>query len=137
MDFSSRSSKALYGFLLVFWLLVVGWQVEEHFRVREAAKTDLRGRANVYANFLSATIRGQRFRAAVFRDRLEPVLRLLVNGGTNELVRPSELIAVTLLNSAGDPVVSAGDTNVMQAAAAQGEFWGPKVVTFVNPIPGV
>ena len=82
------------------------WQVEEHIRVREAAKTDLRNRANVYANFLSATIHGQRFRAAVFQDRLEPILDYLVNGRTNELVRPSELIAVTLLNSAGDPVVS-------------------------------
>jgi signal transduction histidine kinase len=136
MDISRRST-AIYGFLLVFWVLVLGWQVEEHVRVREAAKTDLRGRANVYANFLSATIRGQRFRAAVFRDRLEPVLDLLVKGGTNELVRPSELIAVTLLNSAGDPVVSAGDTNVVPATVAQGEFWGPKVVTFVNAIPGV
>jgi signal transduction histidine kinase len=137
MDLSRRSTAAIYGLLLVFWVLVVGWQVEEHVRVREAAKTDLRGRANVYANFLSATIRGQRFRAAVFRDRLEPVLKLLVKGGTNELVRPSELIAVTLLNSAGDPVVSVGDTNVVQSAMTQGENWGPNVVTFVNPIPGM
>ena len=136
MDISRRST-AIYGFLLVFWVLVLGWQVEEHVRVREAAKTDLRGRANVYANFLSATIRGQRFRAAVFQDRLEPVLELLVNGRTNELVRPSELIAVTLLNSSGDAVVSVGDSNAVQAAVAQGEYWGPKVVAFVNPIPGV
>jgi signal transduction histidine kinase len=134
---TSQRRTAIYGVLLVFWVLVLGWQIEEHVRVREAAKTDLRGRANVYANFLSATIRGQRFRAAVFRDRLEPVLDLLVNGRTNELVRPSELIAVTLLNSVGDPVVSVGDTNVVQPAMAQGEYWGPKVVAFVNPIPGV
>src|SRR3954467_12248200 len=129
---TSRRTTAIYGFLLVFWVLVLGWQVEEHVRVREAAKTDLRGRAGVYANFLSATIRGQRFRATVFQDRLEPVLELLVNGRTNELVRPSELVAVTLLNSSGDPVVSVGDTNVVQSAMAQGENWGPKVVTFVN-----
>jgi len=135
MDLRLRST-AIYGFLAVIWLLAVGWQVEEHVRVREAAKTDLRGRAGVYANFLSATIRGQRFRATVFQDRLEPVLELLVNGRTNELVRPSELVAVTLLNSSGDPVVSVGDTNVVQSAMAQGENWGPKVVTFVNPIPG-
>src|SRR3954465_15308708 len=128
MDLSRRTTaiyKAIYGFLLVFWVLVVGWQVEEHVRVREAAKTDLRNRANVYANFLSATIRGQRFRAAVFRDRLEPVLELLLKGSTNELIRPSELIAVTLLNSGGDPVVSVGDSNVVQSAVAQGEYWGP------------
>jgi signal transduction histidine kinase len=137
MDISRRSSTAIFGFLTIFWVLVMGWQVEEHIRVREAAKTDLRGRAGVYANFLSATIRGQRFRAAVFRERLEPVLELLVKGGTNELVRPSELIAVTLLNSAGDPVVSVGDTNAVQSIVTQEENWGPKVVTFVSPIPGM
>lgn len=137
MDLTRRTSL-IYGSLLVFWLLVVGWQVEEHIRVREAAKAELRRGASVYANFLSATIRGQRFRAAVFQDRLEPVLNLLVNGRTNELVRPSELLAITLLNSAGDPVVSVGDTNVMQPALAQqGEHWGPKVVTFVDPVYGV
>ncbi len=136
MDLRLRNT-AIYGFLLVIWLLVVGWQVEEHVRVREAAKTDLRNRAGVYANFLSATIRGQRFRSTLFRERLEPVLKLLVKGGTNELVRPSELIAVTLLNSAGDPVVAVGDTNVIQSAVTEGENWGPKVVTFVSAIPGI
>src|ERR1700710_1706390 len=103
MDITLRRT-AIYGFLLVFWVVVLGWQIEEHVRVREAAKMELRGRASVYANFLSATIRGQRFRATVFRDRLEPVLKSLFNGRTNELVRPSELIAIMLLNSAGDAV---------------------------------
>jgi signal transduction histidine kinase len=137
MDLSRRST-AIYGFLLVFWVLVLGWQVEEHVRVREGAKTELRDSARVIANFLSATIRGQRFREVVIQDRLEPVLNLLVNGRTNELVRPSELLAVTLLNSAGDPVVSVGDTNYSQLKLTQeGEFWGPKTVTFVNPVYGV
>ena len=137
MDLSRRTT-AIYGFLVVLWVLVLGWQVEEHVRVKEAAKTELRGRAGVYANFLSATIRGQRFRGAVIQDRLEPVLNLLVSGRTNELVRPSELIAVVLLNSAGDPVVSVGDTNLVPPAVLQqGEYWGPRAVTFVNPVPGV
>src|SRR6185437_6231075 len=137
MDLSRRST-AIYGFLLVFWLLVVGWQVEEHVRVQEAAKTELRGRAGVIANFLSATIRGLRFRAAVFQDRLEPVLNLLVTGHTNELVRPSELLGVTLLNSAGDPVVSVGDTNYpVPTVMHEGEYWGQNAVTFVNPVYGV
>jgi signal transduction histidine kinase len=140
MEFSRRSTaiyKAIYGFLLVFWMLVVAWQVEEHVRVREAAKTDLRGRAGVIANFLSATIRGQRWHNAVIQERLEPVLNLLVTR-TNELVSPSKLIALTLLNSAGDPVFSVGDTNYAIPTAMQaGEYWGPKAVTFVNPVYGV
>jgi signal transduction histidine kinase len=137
MDISRRSTL-IYGLLLLVWVLVVGWQVEEHLRVREVAKTELRGRANVIANFLSATIRGFRFRGAVIQGRLEPVLDLLVPGHTNELVRPTEVLAITLLNSAGDPVLSVGDTNFVQPMATQeGEYWGPKAVTFVNPVAGV
>ena len=135
MDLRLRNT-AIYGFLLVIWLLVVGWQVEEHVRVRDAAEKDLRGRAGVYANFLSATIRGQQFRTSVLQDRLEPVLKALVK--TNELARPSELVAIMLLNQAGDPVVSEGDTNVLQPdVLQQGEHWGPKVVTFVDPVLGM
>jgi signal transduction histidine kinase len=135
MDLSRRST-AIYGFLFVIWLLLVGWQVEEHVRVRDAAEKDLRGRAGVYANFLSATIRGQQFRASVLQDRLEPVLKALVK--TNELARPSELVAIMLLNQAGDAVVSEGDTNVLQPdVLQQGEHWGPKVVTFVDPVLGM
>jgi signal transduction histidine kinase len=136
MDISRRSTM-IYGLLLAVWVLVVGWQVEEHVRVRETAKTELRGRAGVIANFLSATIRGLRFRGGVVQDRLEPVLDLMVNGHTNELTRPSELIGITLLNSSGDPVLSVGETNFAQPPAAQGEYWGPNAVTFVNPVYGV
>ncbi len=134
MDISRRSTL-IYGLLLLVWVLVVGWQVEEHMRVREAAKTELRGNARVIAQFLSATIRGFRFRGAVIQDRLEPVLDLFV---TNQLVRPTEVLAITLLNSSGDPVLSVGDTNVVQSSATQqGEYWGPNAVTFVNPVYGV
>ena len=138
MDISRRST-AIYGFLLVFWLLVVGWQIDEHVRVREAAKTELRGRAGDYAKLLSATIRGQRWRNAVIRDRLEPVMKeLLVNGSTNEPAGPSELISVMLLNTNGDAVISVGPTNFLQSAVMQGgEYWGPQTVTFVNPVYGV
>ena len=52
MDIARRSTL-IYGLLLVIWvLLVVAWQVEEHVRVREAAKTELRGRAQVIAKFI-------------------------------------------------------------------------------------
>lgn len=136
MDISRRSTL-IYALLSLVWVLVVVWQVEEHVRIREAAKTELRGNAHVLANFLSATIRGQRFRGAVIQDRLEPVLDLLVGSRTNELTRPSELLGVTLLNSAGDPIVSAGNTNYLLPSAAEGEYWTPDAVTFVNPVAGV
>jgi signal transduction histidine kinase len=137
MDISRRSTL-IYGLLLFVWILVVGWQVEEHIRVREAAETELRDRAGVIANFLSATIRANRFRGAVIQERIEPVLNLLVKSSTNELARSSEVLAITLLNSAGDPVLTAGDTNFVQPMAMQqGEYWGPNAVTFVNPVQGM
>ena len=103
-----RNSTLIYGLLLGAWLLVVAWQVEEHVRVREAAKSDLRNRSNEIANTLSAVIRALRFRGTVLQDRLEPVLNVLVNGRTNQLVKSSELISVALLNTAGDPVIAVG-----------------------------
>jgi signal transduction histidine kinase len=132
-----RNRSFFYGLLLGVWVLVVAWQLEEHVRVREAAKTDLRNRSREIANTLSAVIRALRFRGTVVQDRLEPVLNLLVNSRTNELVKSSELISVTLLNTAGDPVVSVGETSFDQKAFTQeGEYWGKNSVTFVNPVEG-
>jgi len=137
MDLRLRST-AIYGFLVVIWLLVVGWQIEEHVRVREAAKTELREHAAVYAKLLSATIRGQQWRNAVIRERLQPVLKILVSGETNEPAQSGELISVMLLNTNGDPVISVGPTNYLQPAVMNGgEYWGPDGATFVKPVYGV
>ena len=92
-------------------MLVVAWQVEEHVRVQEAAKTICATARRRSPTLLSAVIRALRFRSTVLQDRLEPVLKLLVNGHTNELVKSGELISVTLLNTAGEPVVAVGETN--------------------------
>lgn len=132
-----RKSTLIYGLLFGVWLLVVAWQVEEHVRVREAAKTDLRDRSREIANSVSAVIRAARFRGAVVQDHLEPVLNLLVNGRTNSLVKSSELISVTLLNTNGDPVVSVGNTNLFSRAILAGsELWSDNYVTFVLPVEG-
>ena len=64
-----RNSTLIYGLLLGVWVLVVAWQIEEHVRVREAAKTDLRKRSEAIANTIGAVVRGLQFRGAVFRDR--------------------------------------------------------------------
>jgi nitrogen-specific signal transduction histidine kinase len=129
----------IYGLLLGVWLLVTGWQVEEHGRIKEAARTDLRNRSKEIANTLSAVIRAMRFRDAVLQDRLEPVLNELVNERTNELVGSSELLSIALLNPAGNPVVSAGNSiNLQQKDLLQeGEHWGTASVTFVTAIAGV
>ena len=105
----TRRNLLVYGLILGVWLLVVGWQVEEHIRVRDAAKADLRGRSKDIANTLSALIRGMRFRGVIPQDRLEAVLNELVNGRTNELVKSSELISIVLLNAANEQIAQQGN----------------------------
>jgi signal transduction histidine kinase len=131
----TRRNLLVYGLILGVWLLVVGWQVEEHIRVREAAKADLRGRSKDIANTLSALVRGIRFRNVIFEDRLKSVLDELVNGRTNELVKSSELISIVLLNAANERIAWAGKPiDPQNEAMQQGERWGTKSVTLVNPI---
>ena len=132
-----RNRFLIYGLLFAIWVLVVAWQVEEHVRVQEAAKTDLRNRSKEIANTLSAVIRALRFRGTIVQDRLEPVLKLLVNGHTNELVKSGELISVALLNTAGEPVVAVGEANFdAKVFTQEGEYWGKNSVTFVNSVEG-
>src|SRR5712671_4069972 len=132
----TRRNFLVYGLLVAVWVLVAGWQVEEHHRFKTVAKTDLRNRSKDIANTLSAFIRGLRFRGAVFPERLEPVLNELVNGRTNELVKSSELLSIALLNAAGEPIAQAGrPLDLEQRDLVQsGERWGARTVTLVNPV---
>jgi signal transduction histidine kinase len=133
-----RRSQLVFGLLATVWALVVVWQIEEHVRVQEYAKTDLRKGAKRIANALGAFIRGVQFRGAVVSDRLQPVLDEMVNAGTNDPVRSGEVMAVALLNASGDQVASAGrpiDPEQKEIQQA-GERWGLRTATFVYPIEG-
>ena len=132
----TRRSLWVYALLGAVWVLVLGWQVEEHLRVKEAARTDLRNRSKDIANTLSALIRGMRFRGAIPQERLEPVLKELISGRTNELVKSSELISIVLLNATNQPVASAGRPIDAQREdlLQEGEHWGQRSVTLVNPV---
>ena len=138
-----RRTTLIYGLLLAVWVLVVFWQVQEHVRVKEAAKTELRDSSGVIANFLSAVIRGMRFRGAVLQDNLERPFNILLNGGrTNDFNNPRELISIVLLNNAGDPVVSVGrpieQSDIAQLQLSQdGELWGQNTFTVIKPVEGV
>jgi len=133
-----RNSTLIYGLLLGVWALVVAWQVEEHVRVREAAKNDLRKRSEAIANTLGAVVRGLQFRGAVFRDRLEPVLGELVAGGTNGTAS-GEVVSIEMLNATNGVMASAGRSmdylqqpDILQA----GEHWGLRTMTRVYPVEG-
>lgn len=132
-----RNSSWIYALLLGGWVFVVAWQVEEHVRVRDAAKTGLRKRSEAIANTLGAVVRGLQFRGAVFRDRLEPVLSELVAGDTNGATS-GEVVSIALLNAAGTSVASAGrpadlaQRDILQA----GEHWGLNSLTRVYSVEG-
>jgi signal transduction histidine kinase len=133
-----RRSTLVYGLLVLVWVVVVGWQVEEHYRALDAGKTDLRNNSKEIANTLSAVMQALRFRGSVLQERLEPVLKELVNGQTNQLVKSSKLLSVVLLNTASEPLVTVGapidfsNSEILQA----GEHWTVNTVIFVNPIAG-
>ena len=132
-----RSRSLVYSLLTGAWLFVVVWQVEEHFRVVEAGKSDLRNRSHEIANTLSAVTRALRFRGTVFQERLEPVLNELVRSRTNAIISSSGLMAIGLLNTEGEPVVSAGDTNFLaREGLGETERWTAAGVTFVLPVEG-
>ena len=121
-------------FLLGAWLLVVAWQVDEHHRVVEAAKFNLRVRGREIASTLSAVTRALVFRGAIFQQRLDPVLQDLVQTRNSETAR---LISVGLLNTDGDPVEMAGDTNLLShEEIAEQERWSDNYVTFVLSVSG-
>jgi signal transduction histidine kinase len=141
-----RRSTLIYGLLIGVWVIVVAWQIDEHSHVQEAARRTLRSRSTEIGNGLSAVIRALRFRGStVLQQRLEPVLDELVNGRTNELNEVGNsgvVIYIALLNTAGEPIAAAGDTNRIPTEVLSGGeynpdgYWTQDSVTFVNPIEG-
>jgi signal transduction histidine kinase len=131
------NQRLVAAILIGVWLLVVGWQTEEHLRVVEAARSDLRGSSREIARTLGAVTRALQFRGAIFQERLEPVLNELVKVHTNALVKSGGLLSVGLLNTEGEPVVTAGDARLLtREALAEREQWTRDHVTFLLPVEG-
>jgi signal transduction histidine kinase len=126
-----RRNALIYGLLLGVWVLVVVWQLAEHLRVREEARTALVNRAKDISTTLGIVLRSQRrFGGVVSKERLEASL--------TELVRQekAELEGIALLNAAGEMVASAGTGMDFQGRGAEGpmEKWNAQTVTLVNPV---
>lgn len=121
----SRTSL-VYGLLLAAWGIVVGWQTVEHNRVKASARTALINRARDITTTLGVVIRSQRFRGAVFQERLESALK--------ELVKSGEPQSVALLNAAGSVVALAGAPIDLDAKGVirTGERWETSSVTMWN-----
>ena len=75
MMLPQRHSLLIYGLLLGVWVLVMAWQVEEHVRVRNAARVALVNRAKDISTTLGIVLRSQRrFGGVVSKERLEASL---------------------------------------------------------------
>src|SRR5579859_1326943 len=126
-----RHGVVIYSLLLGIWALVVVWQVEEHARVRNEARTALVNRAKDISTTLGIVLRSQRrFGGVVSKERLEASLTELVK---QESV---ELKGIALLNAAGEMVASAGEETDFQTRGSpeDTELWGAQTVTLVNPV---
>src|SRR5437773_2697571 len=123
----TRRTQPVYGLLLAVWCLVVVWQVVEHGRIKEAARTALINRSRDITTTLEAVVQSQRrFGGLLFQDRLESALK--------ELVKSGELTSVALLNAAGEVVASAGPPIDVETKGTMrtGEHWEARSVTLVN-----
>lgn len=136
---SPRRSPMVYALLAAIWVLVVGWQIEEHVRVREAAKTDLRNSSKEVAKMVGVSIRNmRRFWAgsAIPSERLDDFLNAIVTHPTNELLKASQILSVVLLNAQGETLVEAGAPIDLEQKdlLQEGEHWGTRRVILVNPV---
>lgn len=123
---SKRRTFWVYGLLIAAWLLVLGWQAFEHFRVKENARAELRNRAKDISTTVGIVLRSQRIFGVISKERLESAL--------NDLVHPGELNAVAMLNANGDIVASAPTNSALHARTPlrQPELWETGTVTLMN-----
>jgi signal transduction histidine kinase len=122
-----RPSVLIYGLLLTAWILVLGWQVTEHFRVQRVARAELIHRAKDISTTLGIVLRSQRrFGGVVSKERLESAL--------TDLVQPGQLTGIAVLNAAGEVVASAGTLADFEAknVAGPSERWDEQTVTLMN-----
>jgi len=124
-----KRTPLVCGLLLAMWAMVVVWQVWEHQRVHESARTALINRSRDIATTLSLVIRSQRrFGGIISQEHLESALK--------ELAKTGELVSVALLNASGEVVASAGNPIDLDKTRTiqQGERWDEDSVTLVNPV---
>ena len=118
--------RAVYIVLLVVWVLIVAWQAVEHRRVHGNARVALINRSKDISSTVGLVLRSQRRFGVISQDRLESAL--------SALIKPDELTGVSILNSHGEIVASAGvpiDLE-LKGLVPTGEHWGSASVALMN-----
>jgi signal transduction histidine kinase len=125
----SRRSKFVYALLAAVWLVILGWQVAEHDRVKHVAQEALRNRSKDITSITSMIIRSQRQwrQGPVFQDRIESALKELVHSG--------EVSSIALVNAQSEIIVSAGepiDNEIKEVINGAAEKWEPRRLLIAN-----
>ncbi|MBM3822291.1 MAG: hypothetical protein FJ404_05230 [Verrucomicrobia bacterium] len=108
----------VYVMLAAVWAVVLAWQWGEHRRVGEGARQSLISRGRDITSTLGIVIRSERrWGGLVSKERMESALR--------DLLQRGDLRSITLLNTNGESVVTAGRADLDEAAqhAAAGVTW--------------
>ncbi|MGD0783145.1 MAG: ATP-binding protein [Candidatus Aminicenantales bacterium] len=129
---TSRRNGLVYGMLFAIWAALIAWQVAEHARVKNAARSVLIERARYVALTCSRILRTRSgFSGIISKERLENWINSLVSPGEFHSL---ELRSVVLVNSAGDIAAAAGtNIDLPSPEEMQGEpNWNGPVVWLPN-----
>ena len=95
-----RRDSWFYTGVVAVLMVVVGWQIAEHIRVRQLARAAMIGRGRDITTTLGLIISSQRrFAGIVSKERLQSSIEALVR---------DEVRSIALLNSENEIVVSSG-----------------------------
>jgi len=119
-------TRPVYVVLLAVWLVIVAWQGFEHIRYQNSSRAGLINRAKDISSTVGVVLRSQRFFGIISQDRLESALSALITS--------DELTGVSVLNTRGEVVASAGvpvDLE-LQGLVPTGVHWGRERVALMN-----
>jgi signal transduction histidine kinase len=121
-----QRTRAVYVVLLAVWVVVVAWQLVEHRRVEKSVRGALINRSKDISSTVGLVLRSQRRFGVISQERLESAL--------TALIKPEELMGVSLLNTRGEVVASAGVPIDLEwkGLVPTGEHWARESVALMN-----
>lgn len=121
-----QRTRPLYVVLLAVWVLVVVWQLVEHRRVERTVRNALINRSKDISGTVGLVLRSERRFGIISQERLESAL--------SEIIKPDELTGVSILNSRGEIVASAGTPIDLEwnGLVPNGVHWGHDRVALMN-----
>ncbi|MBN1853459.1 MAG: hypothetical protein JW829_12070 [Pirellulales bacterium] len=120
-----QSWGLLVAILLASFALAV-WQYHEYLHERDQVRESLQQQARSIADVLIGGFRGHRNRGVFFMDE--------VQGSLDRLVETSGILAVAIASSDGEPILSAGKTDLLKTESRSlvGHVWDPTVYRYTQ-----